>query len=155
MLALGLAVGALACYPLSLLSLETEQGACYVRADQFALRWQHSVEKQLWYEHYRLQDGQLLLYQTWLQTFGAGTPVQGQVLTDAPKGFVGYAQAVKLPSLNWAVSRNMQGSLLVNQHTLLLYQSLPDYSQVQIRPAQASLARFLLGTSCYDTFNTR
>ncbi|MDG6894160.1 hypothetical protein A6A20_00595 [Volucribacter amazonae] len=137
-------------YPIPYLRLQTDHYTCYLYATEFQLVWRHSVEKQWWIEYYRQQDQQLLLYQTLLQTFGAGTPATGKIIEKIPRGFVGYQQQLMLPELNWVVSPNMQGSLQTNNGTVPLAQMLPAYSVVNIKWQRSPLAIFLLGRSCYE-----
>ncbi|MDY2796941.1 DUF1850 domain-containing protein [[Pasteurella] aerogenes] len=137
-------------YPVHFISVTTKQGECIIDDDHFALRWRHSVEHQLWYEHYQRQGDNLHLYQTWLQTFGAGTPSQGEIVADVPPGYVGFKQDIVLSEINWIVSRRMEGAILLNDKQFPVYQILPDYSTVTIKPAQSVVATLWLRKSCYD-----
>ncbi len=136
--------------PLKFITVTTEQGECLLHGDRFALRWRHSVEHQLWYEHYQRQGDNLHLYQTWLQTFGAGTPSQGDFLSDVPQGYIGYKQHIDLPEINWTVSRRMEGTIFVDDWQFPVYQTVSDYSVVKIKPARSILASFLLRKYCND-----
>lgn len=137
-------------YPINFISITTEQQECIISHERFALRWRHSVEHQLWYEHYQRQGDNLHLYQTWLQTFGAGTPSQGDFLPDVPQGYVGYKQNIYLPEINWVVSHRMEGSIMIDEQEIPIYQTVSDYSVVKIKPARSIFATFLLRKSCYD-----
>lgn len=114
------------------------------------LQWRHSVEHQLWQEHYRHDGKRLFLYQTWLQTFGAGTPSQGTSLVNVPPGYIGYEQQVTFAELDWVVSRRMEGTINSANWHFPIYQTLPDYSTVNIKPTQSPLILFLLGSACND-----
>lgn len=138
-----------ALFPFQAAVIKTNQYQCYLASSHFQLSWQHSVEHQNWIEYYRYRQGKLNLYQTYLQTFGAGTPSQAKVLTDAPPGYVGYQQDIDLDELNWVVSRNMQGTILTEQQTFAIYQTLPDYSVVNIKPIRLPFITWLLGSACY------
>ncbi|MGV6988341.1 DUF1850 domain-containing protein [Testudinibacter sp. P80/BLE/0925] len=141
---------ALAClFPLKLFVIQFGEHRCYLYAQQFELRWRHSVERQLWREHYRRDGDAILLDQTWLQTFGAGTPSQGTPIA-APPGYVGYRQRIRLAEINWVVSRNMQGELSTPQVRIPFYQVVPDYSDVRIKPSRTALMVFLWEKSCHD-----
>ena len=95
-LAIGIAITALAClFPLNVFVITAAEQTCYLRSPDFELSWRHSVEHQLWREHYRRDGDSILLDQTLLQTFGAGTPSQGEVIP-APNGYVAYRQQLQL-----------------------------------------------------------
>ncbi|MGR3806495.1 DUF1850 domain-containing protein [Pasteurella testudinis] len=141
---------ALAClFPLKLFVIQLSDHSCYLYSQEFELSWHHSVERQLWREHYRHDGDKILLDQTWLQTFGAGTPSQGTPIT-APSGYVGYRQQIRLAEINWVVSANMRGELTAQQRVIPFYQFVPDYSVVRIIPSRIAMIVFLLGRSCHD-----
>lgn len=104
---------------------------CRWQSDSFILKWRHSVEKQYWQEYYQQQGDQLHLYQTFMQSFGAGVPSAGKSIP-APKGYVGLSSDVLLPQLNWVVSRNMQGQIIDTDKAFAIYQKVPNYTEVQI-----------------------
>lgn len=146
----GIPLTALAClFPLKLFVIQFNDHSCYLYSPEFELSWRHSVERQRWREHYRHDGDKILLDQTWLQTFGAGTPSQGAVIA-APSGYIGYQQQIRLAELNWVVSRNMQGELSTPQLRIPFYQVVPDYSAVRIKPSRTALMVFLWGKSCHD-----
>ena len=149
-LAIGIAITALAClFPLNVFVIIAAEQTCYLRSPDFELSWRHSVEHQLWREHYRRDGDSILLDQTLLQTFGAGTPSQGEVIP-APNGYVAYRQQLHFNEINWVVSANMQGSLTAKEQVIPLYQFVPDYSVIRIIPSRTTLLFFLLGRSCHD-----
>lgn len=115
--------------------------------NHFILKWKHSVEKQYWQEVYELKDDTLLLTKTYTQTFGAGVPSMGQP-TDAPIGYVGQLINQPLPRLDWVVSANMQGEILAGNQVLSIYKTVPNHSEVQIRPIKLSFWRFYLTDVC-------
>lgn len=82
------------------------------------------------------------MYQTWLQTFGAGTPSQGTSLVNVPPGYIGYEQQVTFAELDWVVSRRMEGTINSANWHFPIYQTLPDYSTVNIKPTQSPLILF-------------
>lgn len=120
---------------------------CYLNTRQFTLQWRHSVEHQLWREHYVWQAGSLHLDKTEMQTFGAGTPASGRP-TIATPGFVAQTSTVVLPELNWVVSRRMEGEIHTNRGTWLLYQHVPDYTVILIQPVRRMRAQQWLGAHC-------
>ncbi len=115
----------------------------------FTLKWRHSVEKQFWQEYYQMQDDQLHLTKTFMQTFGAGTPSTGQVIP-APEGYVGLSSNVLLPKIHWVVSSNMQGQIIGRQDIFSVYEHVPDYSEVQIAVETHPKGFWLIKESCHD-----
>ncbi|MCK3655093.1 hypothetical protein A4G19_04720 [Pasteurellaceae bacterium Macca] len=138
-------------YVLNIRSDSPQFTPCIINTDHFALRWRHSVERQLWLEHYQRQGNQLHLYQSWLQTFGAGSPSTEKEVTDVPPGYIGYQHNQLFKELNWTVSRRMEGSLLWGKnlnHEWLVYQQLPDYSLLTIHAYSAPRILLLLKKHC-------
>lgn len=105
---------------------------CYLTDPQLTLKWRHSVEKQYWQEYYEQHGDRLHLTRTYMQAFGAGTPVAGDAI-DAPAGYVGLGVDQWYDELNWAVSHNMRGEIELPTHTIAIYQYLADYTPVRIR----------------------
>lgn len=137
-------------YPTYYIRVQAEQFYCYFDSDNFSLSWRHSVEQQNWVEFYQRQGRQLKLYETWLQTFGAGTPNEGNLVSNVEQGYIGYSEQLLYPELNWIVSPTMQGTININGQKLALYQLLPAYSEVNIQVQHLPIAVYLLGRSCYE-----
>ncbi|EJS87247.1 hypothetical protein AAUPMC_16305, partial [Pasteurella multocida subsp. multocida str. Anand1_cattle] len=51
---------------------------------------------------------------------------------------------------DWVVSRRMEGTINSANWHFPIYQTLPDYSTVNIKPTQSPLILFLLGSACND-----
>lgn len=145
-LCLGLII--LLCYPTYVIRLQAEQYDCYFYTDSFRLSWRHSVEQQNWIEFYQRQGRQLQLYETWLQTFGAGTPSAGELVAQTKAGYIGYKQQLNYPELNWVVSPRIKATIEIGSQTWPLYQWLPAYSLVHIQVQRLPFASYLLGRSC-------
>lgn len=122
---------------------------CQWTETSFILKWRHSVEKQYWQEYYQQSGSHLLLYKTFMQTFGAGVPVAGQPIV-APAGYVGLATHLMLPRLNWVVSGNMQGEMIGQDTVLPIYQLVPDYTEIQIFVAKHTRLFWLFKDKCHD-----
>lgn len=124
----------------------------------FSLKWRHSVEKQYWQEVYQVKFSQLILTKTYLQTFGAGTPSTGTP-TPAPQGYLGEMVNMPMNELNWLVSNNMQGEILMGDaltgthDTLPIYQLVSDHSEVIIKPMQLTLWQNWHFSSCQSLTN--
>lgn len=127
--------------------LQFAEKSCRLPTNQFTLQWKHSVEKQLWQEHYSQQGNVLVLDKVFQQTFGAGSPADGEKIP-APDGFVGFKKQILLPKIDWLVSSNMQGVLFSDDFILPVYQLVPDYSEIKIIPIKQNLISFLLGVKC-------
>lgn len=118
-------------YPKNVIEVRNETNYCYLHSDHFRLKWKHSVEQQYWLEDYQLKEGKIHLYQTFFQTFGAGSPSSLPPIT-APAGYIGYKQNQVFEHLNWVVSSNVESTIQTTKGDFLIYQLLPDYSQVHI-----------------------
>ncbi|EGY52427.1 hypothetical protein HMPREF9371_1416 [Neisseria shayeganii 871] len=127
--------------------LQAETLRCVWPHPEFVLKWRHSVEKQYWQEAYVLENGSLHLRHTYIQAFGAGVPVSGSPIP-APPGYVGLSSEVRLPEINWMVSRNMQGEMRLGQRVLPLYRMLPDYTAVNIAPVRQSRLQWFFEKDC-------
>lgn len=121
----------------SYLIVHTDKWECNWTTDSFILQWRHSVEKQLWQEHYQLKDDKLILSHSFVQSFGAGVPTLGKAIP-APKGFVGMEHNLTVPKIDWVVSSRMQGVLIDpnTNHHLMLYRYVDDYTSIHIDVAQ-------------------
>ena len=130
--------------------VSTQEGLCYFTEPEFQLRWIHSVEKQSWEEWYQNKSTHLLLTKTYFKAFGAGTPSTEQLETKDKPGFIGYRINRDFTQLNWVVSRLTKGELLYGGHDLLIYQWVPDYSEVVIAPKSYSVIDILKKDYCHD-----
>ncbi len=139
-----LAAAAFALSPQPAAEVSLLQKQCYL-PPEFTLQWRHSVEHQLWRESYRADSGILHLTRTQMQTFGAGMPSDGLPVA-ADKGFIAQQGRLKLPELNWTVSRNMQGQILISGRIWPLAETLPDYSSVRITPVAKPRALIYFGS---------
>lgn len=131
----------------SYLVVRTDTWECHWATDSFVLEWRHSVERQLWQEHYRHNNGQLLLSHSFVQSFGAGVPSDGTPIV-APKGFVGSQHNLTVPQINWVVSSRMQGTLIdpTTNAQFAIYRTVPDYTPVYIASVQKNSVKHWLDT---------
>lgn len=136
-------------WPQQRVQISFEDEHCLLRESSFSLVWQHSVEHQQWRENYRLLSDALLLEANYIETFGAGTPSSGQLI-EAPEGFIGFESGLRLPVIHWMVSRNMQGQIISPEGTWTIYNTVPDYTEITIKPLQTTRIFFWLGNHCYD-----
>lgn len=131
--------------PVVKVSLPDKQ--CYL-PPEFTLQWRHSVEHQLWRESYYSDGTTLHLTRTQMQTFGAGMPSDG-LPAPADEGFVAQQGRLKLPELNWVVSRNMQGEIRFQGRVWPIAATLPDYATVRIAAVSRPRAFVYFG-ACDD-----
>lgn len=123
---------------------------CYFVEPNFQLRWMHSVEKQWWEEQYQREHDGLLLTTTYFEAFGAGTPSTEALAPIQKPGYLGYQINEKLPQLNWVVSRLTKGEIDYGNHRVLIYQLVPDYSEVTIMPKTYGFTDRLKKDFCHD-----
>ena len=67
--------------PIASLQISSTDFQCVLTEQSFTLQWIHSVEKELWQEHYQTANQQLLLSTSHFKTFGAGTPSNEGTIT--------------------------------------------------------------------------
>lgn len=146
------------------IQLSFDHQSCYIDSTSFDLKWLHSVEKQWWIESYRIEGDHLLLTDTYLQTFGAGTPSTEAVdNNNRPEyaGYVRYRINTVLPFLDWMVSSNIKATIIVNNikadshypkpdRQLRVFNWVGDYTNIHIAPKRISLWTRLAKESCYD-----
>ena len=135
---------------------------CYLDRDKFELKWLHSVEKQWWVESYQAKADKLLLTDTYLQTFGAGTPSTEKALKNTRpeyQDYVHYQINTTLPYLDWMVSSNIQASLIIPNEgsatttqgqPLPVYQWVDDYTNIHIAPDKITLWTRLSQEPCHE-----
>ncbi|WP_237739273.1 DUF1850 domain-containing protein [Taylorella equigenitalis] len=123
--------------------------SCYLRDDEFSISWIHSVEKEEWIENYKAVSGNLNLKSTFFKTFGAGTPSDGEVI-NAPQGYVGYKINRNYPVLNWVVSQNMQGKIIVDGDVWNINKEVPRFTEIQMSSVRVPIINLLFGGFCND-----
>lgn len=138
------------------------QQNCYLDRDKFELKWLHSVEKQWWVESYQAGSDKLLLTDTYLQTFGAGTPSTEKALKNTHpeyQDYVRYQINTTLPYLDWMVSANIQAHLIIPNEgrapttqglSLPIYQWVDDYTNIHIAPQKITLWSRLSQEPCHE-----
>lgn len=146
-----LGVKALFYTPYSVVTVQFNEAQCVI-ADHFDLKWTHSVEKQSWVESYQVKNDQLLLTDTYLQTFGAGTPSTGTIgeKNELYPDYVHYKLNIQLPYLNWMISSNINPEIITEQKTLPIHQWISDYTNIYIFARTQSLWTLLRQESCNE-----
>lgn len=106
---------------------------CTISSQDFSLQWKHSVEKTQWVEYYQRHQDHFILQYTDVISFGAGTPSDYPIIFQK-NGVIRMQVDQKISDIRWTVSKNMQGTILVNNKIWLIYQHLPTYSIIEISP---------------------
>lgn len=134
-----------------IVTVEFSKGQCVIDGN-FDLKWMHSVEKQWWIESYEAHNEQLFLTDTYLQTFGAGTPSTEKIGTNNHRypGYVHYQINTLLPHLNWMISSHIKAQIITDQKTLPIYQWVDDYTNIYIFAVKQNLWTVLRQESCND-----
>lgn len=125
-------------FPVRYTDVQTEQTHCRISTEQFNLQWRHSVEKTRWVENYQREPQHFKLRYTDLISFGAGTPNDYPIIFQK-NGMIRMKVDRQVEQINWIISRNMQGSLIIDQKLWPIYQQHPDYTVVQITSQQRPL----------------
>lgn len=150
--------------PQTVVAIEFDNERCIIK-DKFELKWIHSVEKQWWIEAYQVETHNsqplLLLTDTYLQTFGAGTPSTEALgwPDDKHPGYAHYLINTRLPYLNWMISSNIKAQIIVNPinspaYTLPIYQWVDDYTNIYISARTQNLWNLRRQESC-DEYTPR
>ncbi|MBE0443085.1 MAG: DUF1850 domain-containing protein [Psychrobacter sp.] len=133
--------------------LSFNQESCYIEESSFDIKWLHSVEKQWWIERYQVRSDDFLLTDTYMQTFGAGTPSTETIVSNNSKDYPNYIQyriQTSLPYLNWMVSHNIKAHVIITNGILPVYNWVDDYTTIYFVPKKLSLWQLLLQESCYE-----
>lgn len=118
----------------------------YLEAETFELHWIHSIEHEEWYEVYEVQDGDLLLTETYFKTFGAGVPTDSEEppeITD--DGFVKLTVNDTYPELYMNVSENVKTKIIQNGQEYLLYEMFDSNTSVKVSTENRPLFLQLTG----------
>ena len=118
----------------------------YLPVETFELHWIHSIEKEEWYEVYKIVDQELLLEETYFKTFGAGVPNESDTTAEVTEdGFVKYTVNDKYPNLYLNVSDNVQTKIVQGDQEILLYEIYEPYTAVEISVEYIPLIKRILG----------
>ncbi|MER1987196.1 MAG: DUF1850 domain-containing protein [Solibacillus sp.] len=123
------------------------QGQLFITSD-FTLNWIHSVEKEPWFEKYRIDEHTLFLEETYFKTFGAGVPSEGTYI-ESNDGYIHYAIERPVSEVNMMVSTNVQVTVYTQNHTIQLYELVDDYTNVSFSVQRIPLWHYLRGEK-YD-----
>ncbi|WP_296405813.1 DUF1850 domain-containing protein [Psychrobacter sp.] len=151
LIAMGLVTKALFFSKHPVITVQFYDHECVIK-NHFKLKWIHSVEKQWWIESYQINKNQLLLTDTYFQTFGAGTPSNGKLGKENAlyPGYVHYQVDVELPYLNWMISSNIKAQILTDQQALPIYKWVEDYTNIYIFTSMQSQWNLLRQESCNE-----
>lgn len=117
----------------TVISIETSTNEYFLLEDTFTISWIHSVEKEEWNEIYIINDeGTLTLTETYFKTFGAGVPVDGEIIP-SNDGYVHMKIMRQMDSLTLVVSENVQTTLYSGDKKVPLYKlAEKDYEEINI-----------------------
>jgi len=120
-------------WPQSSLIIEAEgHDPVYLESETFELHWIHSIEHEEWYEVYEIQDGNLLLTETYFKTFGAGVPSDSDEPPEITEdGFVKFTVNDTYPELHMNVSENVKTKIIQNGQEYLLYEMFDSHTSVK------------------------
>lgn len=138
-------------WPVTNVVLTLPTQSCLLPDTDFALQWQHSVEKENWREAYQRHDQQLLLTHSQFKTYGAGTPSSGELHTDNNE-LIDYRVDRLLNELSWVVSDNVQSTLWIDGNPWPVHALVDDYTELDFRVSRIPFLQFLLMDSCHDFF---
>lgn len=137
--------------PIASLQISSTDFQCVLTEQSFTLQWIHSVEKELWQEHYQTANQQLLLTTSHFKTFGAGTPSNEGTIT-SKDGWLHYQVDRLLPRINWIISRNVESTILTKLGVWPIFKDFNDYAEIQIQVMQVPRWHYFTQESCDDYF---
>lgn len=119
-------------------------GVFYLRDKEFKIGWIHSVEKEPWFEKYELEDGQLILTETWFKTFGAGVPSSGEVIPSSD-GFIHMKINRPMDAIRLTVSKKVRTTLYTKDSSIPLHTFAANHATVVIESKKIPLWQILRG----------
>lgn len=120
------------CIPVKGIQVSSEQYTHFYPSDQFELTWIHSVEKEEWREFYRVDDQDLLLYETAFKTFGAGVPSEGEIIP-SDDGFIHLKVNQRFPELRLFISESIETTMIFSGQEVPIYSYIDSYEDIVIR----------------------
>ena len=127
--------------------VEYEQGQFLIK-DEFTIGWVHSVEKEPWYEIYKVYNNHLYLKETYFKTFGAGTPSDGTFI-ETDDGYVHFMINKPVQEINLVISDNVKTTIYTKNEEIKLYKLAEDYSSVSFKIQKIPLWKYIRGEK-YD-----
>lgn len=131
-------------YRISIIQVTYNDSFFYLKDDTFELGWIHSVEKEPWFEMYKMKGHELYLVETRFKTFGAGTPSTGEVIA-SNDGFVHLRIDRKMEAIHLVVSKQVKTTLYTEYSTIPLYEIVDDYTTATIESKKLPLWELLRG----------
>lgn len=118
----------------------------FLAADSFELHWNHSIEKEEWYEIYEIDGRNLILTKTYFKTFGAGVPHLSEEKPEFTEdGFVGFTINDEYPEIYMNVSENVKTRVVQNDEIHRLYEIFDTNTSVEIKVVNRPLYDRLIG----------
>jgi len=118
--------------------------AFLLKEKEFEIGWIHSVEKEPWFEKYKLEKGNLILTETRFKTFGAGTPSSGQTIP-SDDGYVHMQINRQMEAVHLTVSKNVRTTLYTNDSTIPLHKLAGDHETIMIDSKKIPVWQMLRG----------
>ena len=114
------------------LSFEFSDATYYAKEKLFDLSWIHSVEKEEWIEHYKIEGNEIVLESTKFKTFGAGVPSHAEQV-ELVDGYVHMEINQPYQELNLTISENVKSTIFLGEKEFKLYEYGDTYDTVQIK----------------------
>ena len=106
--------------PIQVLVVESENERLLLKPNEFTIGWIHSVEKEPWFESYKVIEKQFHLYETYFKTYGAGVPSDGEIIP-SDDGFVHLKMDLYFPEILIAASAAVDTTLYIENKSFPLY----------------------------------
>lgn len=130
--------------PIRVLEIKTDNETRWLKADEFEIGWIHSVEKEPWFESYRVKDDGLYLTGTRFKTFGAGVPAEGKIVP-SDDGFVHMTLNRRMEEIWMSASANVRTTLYTKGQEFKFYPDTGESGTVSISSVKVPLWRLIGG----------
>lgn len=129
-------------YKIPVIKLSYSDHYFYLKDKTFEIGWIHSVEKEPWFEKYKLRNDDLYLVETRFKTFGAGVPSTGEIIP-SNDGYVHMRMNRKMEAIHLIVSENIKTTLYTEHYNIPLYKITEKYGAITIESKKLPLWRLL------------
>lgn len=114
------------------LAFEFSNDTYYTTEEEFDLSWIHSVEKEEWVEHYKVENDRIVLVSTKFKTFGAGVPSFSDQV-ELVDGYVHMMIDQPYQELNLTISENVKSTIIFGEKLFKIYEYGETYDTVRIK----------------------
>lgn len=123
-----------------------------IKNKNFQIEWIHSVEKEKWIEKYKRENNKLVLTNTILKAFGAGTPYNAKVINNNNES-IELEINRKLDNINLIISKEIKTTIIIDKKEISLYKIFEPYTEMEIYVEKLNLINYYRKESLYEKFS--